>query len=235
MTTAESTLAVISRLGRAQLEQTLRRAARMMGRSRPEPLALRDIGYPDTTTALEAASLLRAHAPGVLAAHCYRTYLFGAALGTRDGLDWDAELLFTSAMLHDLGLTDFLSGEGPFERRGAAAAQAWLIDHGWSQDRASVVAKAIRMHMDVGRAGKERPEVALLHFGAAADVTGMRLEDIHPRTVEEVLASHPREGFKQYFAEKIRIEARTYPTSVTADLCRWGQFPWRIKHSPFQE
>jgi hypothetical protein len=102
MTTAESTLAVIGRLGRAQLEQNLRRAARLMGRSRPELLALNDIGYPDTSTALEAASLLRAQAPSVLAAHCYRTYLFGAALGTRDGLDWDAELLFISAMLHDL-------------------------------------------------------------------------------------------------------------------------------------
>ncbi len=235
MTTAESTLSVIGRLGRAQVEQSLRRAARMMGRSRPEPLALRDIGYPDTATALEAASLLRAQAPSVLTAHCYRTYLFGAALGTRDGRGWDAELLFISAMLHDLGLTDFLGGDGPFEQRGAAAAQSWLIDHGWPEDRASVVATAIRMHMDVGRAGKERPEVALLHFGAAADVTGMRLEDIHPRTVEEVLASTPREGFTQYFAEKVRAEARAYPNSVTADLCRWGQFPWRIEHSPFQE
>jgi hypothetical protein len=235
MTTADPTLAVIGRLGRAQVEQTLRRAARLMGRSRPEPLALRDIGYPDTATALEAASLLRAQAPGILAAHCYRTYLFGAALGTRDGLDWDAELLFVSAMLHDLGLTDFLGGDGPFEQRGAAAAQSWLIDHDWPEDRASVVAKAIRMHMDVGRAGRQRPEVALLHFGAGADVTGMRLEDIHPRTVEEVLALHPREGFKQYFAEKIRIEARAHPTSVTADLCRWGQIAWRIEHSPFQE
>ena len=235
MTTAGPTLAVIGRLGRAQVEQSLRRAARLMGRNRPGPLALNDIGYPDTTTALEAASLLRAQAPGVLAAHCYRTYLFGAALGTRDGLDWDAELLFVSAMLHDLGLTDFLGGEGPFEQRGAAAAQSWLIDHGWPQDRASVVAKAIRMHMDVGRAGRQRPEVALLHFGAGADVIGMRLEDIHPRTVEEVLASHPRDGFARYFAEKVRAEARAYPTSVTADLCRWGQIAWRIEHSPFQE
>jgi hypothetical protein len=235
MTTAGPTLAVIGRLGRAQVEQSLRRAARLMGRNRPEPLALNDIGHPDTTTALEAARLLRAQAPGVLAAHCYRTYLFGAALGTRDGLDWDAELLFVSAMLHDLGLTDFLGGEGPFEQRGAAAAQSWLIDHGWPEDRASVVAKAIRMHMDVGRAGRQRPEVALLHFGAAADVTGMRLEDIHPRTVEKVLASHPRDGFGRFFAEKVRAEARAYPTSVTADLCRWGQFAWRIEHSPFQE
>lgn len=227
--------AVLGRLGRAQVEQSLRRAARMMGRNRPESVALGDIGVPDTATALEAASLLRAKAPGVLAAHCHRTYLFGAALGTRDGLDWDAELLFISAMLHDLGLTDFPGGEGPFEQRGADAARSWLIEHGWPDERASIVATAIRMHMDVGRAGKERPEVALLHFGAAADVTGMRLEDIHPRTVEEVLASHPREGFKQYFAAKVRAEARAHPNSVTAGLCRWGQFAWRIEHSPFKE
>ena len=89
--------------------------------------------------------------------------------------------------------------------------------------------------MDVGRAGNERPEVAFLHFGAAANVTGMRLEDIHPRTVEEVLASHPRQGFARFFAEKVRAEARAYPASVTANLCRWGQFSWRIEHSPLQE
>lgn len=235
MTTAESTLSVIGRLGRAQVEQSLRRAARMLGQRRPEPLALDDIKHPDTPTALEAAGLLRAQAPGVLAAHSHRTYLFGAALGTRDGLDWDPELLFISAMLHDLGMTDFLRGQGPFEERGADAARSWLVDRGWPEERASVVATAIRMHMDVGRAGNERPEVALLHFGAAADVTGMRLEDIHPRTVEEVLASHPRDGFKNYFAAKVRAEASAYPSSVTAGLCRWGQFAWRIEHSPFKE
>ena len=235
MTTTESTLSVIGWLGRAQVEQSLRRAARMLGQRRPEPLALNDIRHPDTDIALEAAGLLRAQAPCLLASHSYRTYLFGAALGTRDGLDWDAELLFVSAMLHDLGLTDFLGGEGPFEQRGADAARSWLIEHGWPEERTSIVATAIRMHMDVGRAGKERSEVALLHFGAAADVTGMRLEDIHPRTVEEVLASHPRDGFKRFFAGKVRAEASAYPSSVTAGLCRWGQFAWRIEHSPFKE
>jgi hypothetical protein len=63
----------------------------------------------------------------------------------------------------------------------------------------------------------------------------MRLEDIHSLTVEEVLDAHPRAGFKQYFADKVRHEARTYPHSATAALCRWGQFPWRIEHSPFAE
>ncbi len=98
-----------------------------------------------------------------------------------------------------------------------------------------VVAKAIRMHLDVGRADKERPEVALLHFGTAADVTGMRLEDIHPQTVEQVIDAYPRQGFKTFFADKIRSEARAQPHSATADLCRWGQFTWRITHSPFTE
>lgn len=235
MTTAEPTLITVGRLGRAQIEQTLRRAARMMGRGRPQRVPLGDIDYPDTPSALAAASLLSAQAPGVLAAHSYRTYLFGAALGTRDGLDWDAELLFVSAMLHDLGLTTFIGGDGPFEQRGAAAAESWLTGQGWPADRAALVAAAIRMHMDVGRAGRERPEVALLHFGAAADVTGMRLEDIHPQTVAEILDAHPRAGFKKFFADKVRAEARANPASVTAGLCRWGQIAWRIEHSPFPE
>lgn len=235
MTESEPTLAVLPRLGRAQFEQTLRRAARRLGRARPEPLPLDVITVPDSPVAREAAGLLRAEAPAVLAAHSYRAYLFGSLLGTRDGLDWDPELLFVSAMLHDLGLTEFAGGTGPFEQRGAAAAGEWLRAQGWPQDRAAIVAKAIGMHLDVGRAGKERPEVALLHFGTAADVTGMRLEDIHPETVEAVIDAHPRQGFKQFFAAKIRAEARSQPQSSTAALCRWGQFIWRITHSPFPE
>lgn len=232
---SEPTLAVVSRLGRAQFEQTVRRAARRMGMDRPGPVGLAEVPVPDSAVAVEASALLHHEAPATLAAHSHRAYLFGALLGMRDKLDWDPELLFVAAMLHDLGLTEFLGGEGPFEQRGAASAESWLRGRGWPQDRAAIVARAIRMHLDVGRAGKDRPEVALLHFGTAADVTGMRLEDIHPATVAEVIDAHPRQGFKRFFAEKVRAEARSQPRSATAALCRWGQFPWRIMHSPFTE
>lgn len=217
------------------MEQTVRRAARRIGRNRPAAMALDAVVIPDSPVAVEAASLLRTEAPPVLAAHSYRAYLFGGFLGMRDGLDWDPELLFVSAMLHDLGLTDYLRGRGPFEQRGADAAQSWLGDRGWPETRAAIVARAIRMHLDVGRAGRDRPEVALLHFGTAADVTGMRLEDIHPDTVAEVLDAYPRQGFKHFFADKVRAEAKAQPSSGTAALCRWGQFTWRITHSPFSE
>lgn len=228
----ESTLAVVGRLGRAQFEQTLRRAARRIGWDRPDVLVLEGIPFPDSSVAVGAAALLHKEAPTVLAAHSYRAYLFGALLGTRDGLRWEPELLFVAAMLHDLGLTEFVGGNGPFEQRGAAAADAWLRAQGWPEDRAEIVAKAIRLHLDVGRAGKERPEVALLHFGTAVDVTGMRLEDLHPATVEEVIDAYPRQGFTTFFADRVRSEARSQPRSATAALCRWGQFIWRIEHSP---
>ena len=124
-----------------------------------------------------------------------QTVLFGALLGTRDGLDWDPELLFVAAVLHDLGFTEFISGQGPFEQRGAAAADSWLSSQGWRAERAAIVGK----------------------------------------TVEEVIDAYPRQGFKQFFADTVRSEARSQPRSATAALCRWGQLTWRIKRSPFPE
>ncbi|CAN1560720.1 hypothetical protein MCEMAEM6B_02667 [Mycobacteriaceae bacterium] len=72
MSGGESTLAVVGRLGRAQLDQVVRRAARRVGRDRPDALPLSIIPVPDTPVALEAASLLASQAPSVLAAHSYR-------------------------------------------------------------------------------------------------------------------------------------------------------------------
>lgn len=87
----DSTLAVVSRLGGAQVEQTVRRVARRLGVNRPGAVALDTVTIPDTAAAVEAANLLRAKAPSVLAAHSHRAYLFGALLGMRDRLGWDAE------------------------------------------------------------------------------------------------------------------------------------------------
>jgi hypothetical protein len=63
-------MAVVGRLGRAQLQQSVRRAARRAGWNRPETLAISTIDIPDTAVALEAASLLHGQAPAVLSAHC---------------------------------------------------------------------------------------------------------------------------------------------------------------------
>lgn len=69
MSGGEPSLAVLGRLGRAQVEQTVRRAARRLGRDRGAPMGLDTIVVPDSSVAVEAASLLHTEAPAVLAAH----------------------------------------------------------------------------------------------------------------------------------------------------------------------
>lgn len=231
----DSTIRGLGRLSRAQLEQTTRRIARRVGVDRPTSAAVGAVPVPDSAMAGAAECLLSDASPPTLANHCRRTYAFAALLGARDGLEWDAEILYVAAMLHDLGLTQRASGDVGFELMGATAAHEFVLQRGWAPERAALVHRAIALHLEVGRAVRERPEVALLHLGAAADVTGMRLEDISPDTVAELVERFPRLGFKAYFAERMREEARRRPDSTTAFLCRWGQFAWRIDRAPFDE
>lgn len=225
----------IARLARAQIEQTTRSLARLVGARRPSQAALDAVPVPDSATASAAEALIAESLPLTLVNHSHRTYAFGALLGARDGLDWDAEPLYVAAMLHDLALGCTARRDEPFERVGAHMARDFALERGWPEARADVVGRAIALHMEVGRATHERPEVALLHLGAAADVIGARLQDISPDTVAEVVERHPREGFKAFFADAIRDEARRHPRSTTARLCRWGQFTGRIKRAPFEE
>jgi HD domain-containing protein len=234
-TTTAPTPRLIARLGRAQIEQTTRGLAHLIGARRPSQATLDTIPVPDTASASAAEALIAESVPLTLVRHSHRTYAFGALLGARDGLDWDAELLYVAAMLHDLSLGDSARRDEPFERVGAQMARGFALERGWPEERAELVGRAIALHMEVGRATRERPEVALLHLGAAADVIGARLQDISPDTVAEVVERHPREGFKAFFADAMRDEARRNRRSTAARLCRWGQFTWRIKRAPFEE
>lgn len=225
----------MSVLMRAQIEQSARRSLRRLGVGRPSPQQLSAIARPDTTTAGIARSAIEGRGPATLVNHSERTYAFAALLGARDKISWDAELLYVAAMLHDVGLTGDFPGDKPFQEVSADFARSLTGEAGWTVPRTELTARAIEMHMELGRATRERPEVALLHLGAAADVTGMRLEDISPATVAEVVAEYPRLGFKDFFVERVGTEARRHPTSMTAFLCRWGQFQWRIKHAPFDQ
>lgn len=227
------TTATLGRLLVAQLHDTGRKTAQRLGVRRPTHGMDARVSPPDSAAARAAADLIREWGPPALATHSHRTFTFASLLGSRDRLIWDAEVLFVAAMLHDTGLTGHLPRDRPFQDVGAAHTRAFCNDAGWSETRATLASRAVAMHMEIGLAHRDRPEVALLHLGAALDATGLRVNDLPAPVVAEVIERFPRDDFGPLFAGLMADEARRHPRSTTAMLCRWGQLPRRIHRAPF--
>jgi HD-GYP domain-containing protein (c-di-GMP phosphodiesterase class II) len=66
---------------------------------------LDDLGFPDTALARDAERRARETLSPAMYAHSWRTYYFGKALAQHDrAVAVDDELVFVSAMLHDIAL-----------------------------------------------------------------------------------------------------------------------------------
>ena len=64
------------------------------------------IRFPQTPAATAALSVASRFYTPPLLNHCVRSYLWGATYASVHGITFDEELLYVSAMLHDIGLTD---------------------------------------------------------------------------------------------------------------------------------
>lgn len=174
-----------------------------------------EFSIPDSEIAKKATQLVAEVSSKSLYHHCVRTYLFGEILGKRDGLKYDRELLYLGAVMHDLGLTEkFDSGEQRFEVDGADAAQAFVLEHGLSAEKAEIVWDAIALHTSSGIASRKQPEIALVHLGAGADLFGMGLEDIAPETIEKVIDSYSRLGCNKVAMELIISQIKQKPQAA---------------------
>ena len=129
----------------------------------------------------------------------------------------DREVLFVAAMLHDLGLSDAHKNEsGSFEWVGAELAHRFCIEEEKSEAIAATIHNSIALHTSVGIAGREDPEVALLHFGTGMDLFGMRLDEVPHDTLNEILRRYPRTDFKPTFSQCLNHQAETKPGSQIA-------------------
>lgn len=184
-----------------------------------------DIKAPDSSIARQAEELARAHSSDVLFNHVMRCYWFAELFARQEGTRVDSELVFLSAVLHDLGLTDLATGPHRFEIEGAGAARAFLLDRGVSEDRAQKVWDNIALHTwDVNpfRGDTSR----LMQLGLAYDVAGVAGARLDPADVAEVVRRYPRLNFKQAFNEALNREVDTkqpYP--------HWFHICTRIAHN----
>jgi len=182
------------------------------------------VTIPDSKMAREVTELVHDTEDSLLFNHSSRVYYFSAATGNRKGLTFDAELLYVSAMFHDMGLTPKHSSPADrFEVDGANAAREFLRQHRISQQDIDTVWTAIALHTTPGIPQYMHPEVALLTNGVEMDVLGIAYSDFSNADRQAIVDAYPRtEHFKediiQAFYDGIKHKPETTFGNVKADV-----------------
>ncbi|NJP90168.1 HD domain-containing protein [Nonomuraea sp. FMUSA5-5] len=182
-----------------------------------------DLVIPDTPAArgaLEVAA--QYHTPSLLN-HSIRAYLWAAAYAQTRNIAFDAELLYVSAMLHDIGLAaEFDSHTVPYEEAGGHVAWAFCAGAGWSPERRTRACEVIIRHMWAEVPLEEDPEGHLLELSTGMDISGRRTDEIPARVREEVLERHPRLEIAKEFSVCIADQGARKPSSFAARFVRDG-------------
>lgn len=178
---------------------------------------LDDFRHPETATARAALEVATAYCSPALVNHCLRSYVWGASYGVSKGIEFDAELLYVAAMLHDIGLVaEFDSHTVPFEEAGGHVAWVLGAGAGWPVDRRSRVVEVIVRHMwdevDVG----VDPEGHLLAIATGLDVSGRDADSWPADLRTEVVHRIPRLTFGEEFLRCFADQARRKPASSAA-------------------
>jgi hypothetical protein len=176
-----------------------------------------DVTYPQTPASIAALLIAdRFYSPALLN-HCLRSYLWAAKYGAAHGIAFDEELLYVSAMLHDLGLTDaFDSHRIDFEVAGGNLAWLFGVAAGWQAERAARAEEIIVLHMRPDVSAADDPEAHLLQVATGWDVAGRRPEEFPEELRAAILARHPRHGFGGEFIASFEDQARRKPASAAA-------------------
>jgi len=205
------------------------------------------IRIPDSKLAKEATDLLLEYGTDFIFNHSLRVFLFASLNGNRESRIYDPELLYFSAVFHDLGLTTrYSSPDKRFEVDGANAARDFLKSNGVPKESLQLVWDAIALHTTIGVAEYKEPEVALLYSGVGLDVMGEGYEYLSRLHREEIVSAFPRDGFKDkiiptFFSGFAHKTGTTFG-NIKADVCAYmiPNFERRnfcdcILHSPWSE
>jgi hypothetical protein len=181
------------------------------------------VTIPDSRLAREATEFVRETTTELLYDHSRRVFLWGALIGERRGLIVERELLYIGAMFHDIGLIDgHRSANERFEIDGANAARRFLEEHGVPEEDVMTVWDAIALHTTPEIPAYKQPEVALVTAGVEFDVLGFNFDELPTAVRDEVVAAHPRSGFKEgiveAFADGMRFKPQTTFGTMNTDI-----------------
>ncbi|WP_405529997.1 HD domain-containing protein [Streptomyces avidinii] len=177
----------------------------------------------DTASARAAHEIAAEYADTTLLNHSVRSYAFAARYAQQHELVYDAELLYVSALLHDLGLTaPFDSHTLPFEEAGGHVARVLTAGLGWPAARRARAEKVIVLHMRDDVSAAEDVESHLLQVGTSADVSGLGLAPFDPAFTADLLAAYPRGDFGAAFLALVEDQAVRKPDCAAAAYVAGG-------------
>ena len=191
------------------------------------------IPVPKTELAGRAREHIAAVAPPFLVNHSVRVYAWAAELARHDRLPFDAEILYVSAILHDIGLIPEYDLGGCYERDGAIEAERFALAHREPPERARAIFDAIDLHQLDDTPPGSTNEVVLINHAAGTDVTGYRYEDVRAEAIGPILAAYPRLEFKRDFAAAFRDQVARKPTCIAVEMARAGILE-EIAQAPFE-
>ena len=127
-----------------------------------EALTLLGMPVPDSALARRARELITDVAAPVLVNHSVRCFAWAVELARHDRLQFDPEILYVSAMLHDIGLVPAYDLGGCYEVDGAIAAEHLAREAGAPADRTRAIRDAIALHNNLEMSTDVAAEVRLL-------------------------------------------------------------------------
>ncbi|WP_370419495.1 HD domain-containing protein [Streptomyces sp. QH1-20] len=195
-------------------------------------MKINELVIPDSSACSAALEVATAYCSPALLNHSIRSYLWAAAHAKASGIAFDAELLYVSALLHDLGLVkEFDSHTVPFEEAGGHVAWVFGAAAGWPVERRVRASEIIVRHMGDGVDVAEDPEGHLLEYSTSVDISGRGADALPAELRAEVLGRYPRLGLAEEFTACFRDQADRKPDSAAAAAMR-GNIAARIATNP---
>ena len=200
------------------------------------PLPATIAGLPVPQDEVSRAAWRWAHRvlPRYLLAHSVRSYCWGAALGEREGLTVDHQVLWCASLFHDVGLTTIQRNIMCFEIEGAEFARRTLERFGMDADAAEKAAIAIILHMQPNVTLDDGVEAVLLDRATAIDVRGVDV-DLVAGVRRSVSRTFPRGAFDRHFLGAIQREVERRGDCQSARLLRETDLGGQMARSPWLE
>ncbi|CAQ02248.1 HD domain-containing protein [Clavibacter sepedonicus] len=187
-------------------------------------MRIADFPVPDTAAARGALDLATSYQSEAITAHALRSWLWAEAFAVVEGLaDVDHEILYVSAVLHDIGtVAEFDNHTVSYEHAGGHVGVALTAGAGWPASRRQRVLDAIVRHNWPSVDPELDVEGHLLEVATGLDISGARAHALPEEYLREVLALHPRGHLAAEFGACVVDQAERKPTTAARRLVDGG-------------